>query len=635
MYVTIKHPYSAARAYSQPVVKEPISKDAFMTHIRAGVEVLFTRTQVILNNHRMYANILKHYLDKYKINEVVPNEGFFNTMWDRLMEDGFLNGREYSVHSRKKVARSARWIVNEYFYPQGLVQRKILTKIVMQHYEKFFSLTKKSQDAIIWFEQHGKLVRAMPVLVERKNGSINNETIKIMHRIANRELLPISKCGKIEHAMRLLRIVEKDGFEFVTEDDVRKMEEYCAQRNVTQKEDYLAHTATFFINIHSGGFIKTNPFRTVSLKMNGGAVKKDFIPPKGMEQFRDLSTVDFKNKIEVRDRLFVLIAYDLALRLNEFLSLEVSDVKKDPEGDWHAILKSDIQKGQNKDEEIMYFFFDETKKLLEIYLKEIRKQFNPVTNHLFVSNQGGALNSQHCRVRFQEMCNRMGIKTFYEKIPSPHVLRHSFATINIEPLGLSLPLYEMAQRLRHIRVETTRKHYIHNNPYLQKLKHNVYRNKGNKRTARDILNELSLADLEHWLSDTLRVDSNTIKIIRKSHKQELSGQKKDEPSNDNIMFISEEEAFKKISVLNIPVISLRQYASKQGALKGDGSWKYGRGFKYREDFIEDLAQNWIHAKNLQEKLRLDHSAFYRTLKEEKWRVLKIGKGLYVNKKDCI
>ena len=136
-------------------------------------------------------------------------------------------------------------------------------------------------------------------------------------------------------------------------------------------------------------------------------------------------------------------------------------------------------------------------------------------------------------------------------------------------------------------------------------------------------------------SDRLKIESSTIKTIRKSHKQELSGQKKDNPSDDNIIFISEEEALKKLSVLNIPVISLRQYASSQGILKGEGSWKYGRGFKYREDFIEDLAQNWIHAKNLQEKLRLDHSAFYRTLKGEKWRVLKIEKGLYISKKDCI
>ena len=636
MNTIIKHQYSEAKNYSKPVVELPMPKDVFIKHARAGVDKLFRRSMTIYRNHCMYVNILEHYLNKYDIQEIVPDESFFNIMWDRIMEDGMLNGRQYSIHSRKKISRTARRIVNEYFYPKGLVQRKVLKKIVMRRYEKFLSLTKKSQEAIVWFEQNGKRVRAMPVYVDNGKAYVGDDTvIRTIHLITNKELLPVSKDGKIEHALRFLRIVGKEGFELVTDADVKKLEEYCVQRNVKQKEDYLAHVATFFINIHSGGFIKQNYFSKVSLKMNGGATKKDFISPEGIAKFRDLSSVDFNNKIEVRDRLIVLLAYDLALRLNEFLSLELSDIKKDPDGEWYAIIKADIQKGQDKDEEIMYFFFDETKKLLEIYLKKFRGQFNPITNHLIVSNNGGALNSQHCRVRFKALCEKMGVKTFYSKMPTPHVLRHSFATINIEPLGLSLPLYEMTERLRHVRVETTRKHYIHNNPYLQKLKHNIYRKKANKKSPQDILSDISLADLEHWLSDRLKIDGGTIRTIRKKHKQVLAEIKDDNSTDNGKIFIAEEEALKRIKELAIPVISLRQYASKQGFLKGDGSKKYGKGFLYREDFVDDLAQNWIHAKSLQKKMKLDHNAVYRILKREKWRVLKIGKGLYVNKQDCL
>jgi len=638
MNANILHPYSEALNYSSPVVDHAIPKDVFMKHIRAGVEKLFRRSMTIYRCHCMYANILEYYLNKYNIQEIIPNEEFFNLIWDRIMEDGFLNGKQYSILSRKKVSRTARRIVNEYFYPKGLVKRIVLKKIVIQRYEKFFELTKMSQDAIIWFEQNGKRVRAMPVYVDNGKPYAGDDTvIRMIHHITNKVLLPVSKQGKIDHAFRFLRIIEKNGFEFVTSEDVKKLDEYCTQRNVKQKEDYMAHVATFFINIHSAGFIKQNHFSKVSLKMKGGANKKDFIAPECMEKFRDISTIDFKNRNEVRDRLVVLLAYDLALRLNEFLSLKLSDVKKDPDGEWYAVIKSDIQKGQDKDEEIMYFFFDETRKLLEIYLNKIRKQFNPVTDDLIVSNQGGVLGSQHCRLRFQLLCEKMGIKTFYGKMPTPHVLRHSFATINIEPLGLALPLYEMTERLRHVRVETTRQHYIHNNPYLQKLKHNIYRKKGNKKSPQDVLSGISLADLEHWLSDTLSLDSATIKSIRGNHKKTLGVPGVDKQKSDDKVYISEEEAVNKLGHLSVPCVALRQYSHKHGMMEEgfNGTLRFGTGFRYSELFINDLAKNWVSVQKIQTKLKLESRTFQRLVKKEKWRILKIGKYRLIHRDDCL
>jgi hypothetical protein len=318
------------------------------------------------------------------------------------------------------------------------------------------------------------------------------------------------------------------------------------------------------------------------------------------------------------------------------LALELSDIRKDPEGDWHVILKSSIQKGQNKDEEIMYFFFEETKALLEIYLKHMRKKFMPTTNHLIVSNRGGALNSQHCRIRFHHMCSQLGIKTFYGKNPSPHVLRHSFATVNIEPLGLSLPLYEMAQRLRHIRVETTRKHYIHNNPFLQKMKHKVYRDKGNKKSAHDVLDGIPLADLEHWLSDKLHIDSATVKSIRTHHKKTFIDPLRDQ-ENLNKAYLSEEESIERIKNLMISPLALRQYAKAKEMLSDDhsGTLKFGSGFRYKEEFIDDLAKNWVTVRNVQEKLKMSSRTFQRMVKREKWRILRVGKYRLMHRDDII
>lgn len=640
MFVTIKHRYVDAEAYAKPVVSQSIPKDIFMRHVREAVEQLYTRSRTLLNNHRMWANILEHYLKKYGINEVCPDETFFKEMWDRLKDDGNFEGRTYQWMTRKKVPRFTRKVINEYFCPKGIVQRDVLKEIVCQRYEKFFNLTKNSQEAIKWFEENGKRVEAIPVFMENgQDGGVDpyNQVIRMLHRVTKRELLPVTKSGKIDHAIRFLNDVNKNGFEQATDEDVKKFEELCIQRGVRQKEDYLAHVATFFINIHSKGFIKHNPFAHVSLKMNGGAVKKDFITTEGMERFRDLSTVNFKDKEDVRDHLFILLSYDLALRISELLALKVSDFKKDGDGEWFVSLRPEIQKG-HKDEEIMYFFFEETKQLLEAYLTNIRKLFRPETDCLIVSNQKGlALSAQHCSRRFKELCAKFDVKTYYGESPSPHVLRHSFATLNIEPIGLALPLYEMIQRLRHSKVETTRRHYIHNNPYLKKIKHDVLRKNNHKKTTEDVLNEMPLAEIEHWLSDKLAVDSATIKSIRANHKKIFSAAQIDKKNIDTKMYISEQEALERIKDLGVSERSLRQFAVKKGILAEGykGSCRYGNGFRYQIDFIEDLAKNWVSAENLRKKLNVSVSYFCSTVKQGKWRTLKLGRKSYIHKLDCV
>ncbi len=643
MHTIVPYPYSDADQYAKPVVSQPMPKDVFMTHIREAVEKVYIRTRAMLSNHRMYANILGHYLNKYGIEEVCPDESFIEQMWDRLKESGQFDGREYEWLTRKKVPRFTRKVINECFSPNGLVQRTVLKEIVIGRYERFFKFTKNSQEAIKWFEQNGKRVEAMSVLVQNGETEINpyNEIIRSIHRITNRELLPLTKNGKIEHAIRFLEYVNKNGFEEATKEDVQKFEEVCTERGIKQIEDYLAHVATFFINIHAKGFIKSNPFAHVSLKMNGGAVKKDFVTVEGMEKLRDLTTVDQKNRDDVRDRLFALLAYDLALRIGELLALEVSDFKKDAQGEWFVLLRAEVQKGY-KDEEVMYFFFDETKELLELYLNKIRDQYKPTTNHLILSNQWGrSISTTACATRFRQLCKRLNIKTYYGGSPSPHLLRHSFATLNIEPIGLALPLYEMIQRLRHTRVETTRKHYIHNNPYLKKIKHDVLRKNNKKKTATDVLNEMSLADLEHWFSDKLGMDSATVRHIRENHKKAfevvIQNPQDEKDDVDNKMFLSEQDALDRIKDLKIPELALRNYALKKKALsKGFiGSARKGKGFRYREDFVEDLARNWTLAENVRQKLNMHPRRFQRTLKQEKWRNLKIGNVLYINKLDCI
>ncbi len=643
MFTDVKYLYSESAQYATPVFIQDMPRAVFMRYVREGVEKLFSRTESTLRNYRMYANILEQYLIQYEIHNIQPKESFIKEMWDRLKESGQFSERSYEWATRKKVPRFTRQVVNEHFLPSKLAQRKLVKEIAIQRYERLFKLSENSQQAIKWFEQNGKRVEAKFVIVQNGDTEINpnNQMIRTIHQITNRLLLPLTKSGKITHAIRFLEFVNKNGFEEATNEDVEKFKEVCVQRGVKQIDDYLAHVATFFINIHSKGFIKSNPFANVSLKMNGGAVKKDFITVEGMGKLRDLKTLDRTNKIEVRDRLFALLGYDLAIRIGELLSLKVSDFKKDENGEWFVLLRSEVQKGSNKDAEMMYFFFDETKEILELYLNKIRNQFRPTTDFLILSNQWGkALSAPPCATRFKELCKKFEITTYHGDSPSPHLLRHSFATLNIEPIGLSIPLYEMSQRLRHTRVETTRKHYIHNNPYLKKIKHDVLRKNGKKKKTADILNEMPLAEIEHWLSDKLGMESSMIRQVRVNHKKvfsEASEAQVDKKVVPDRMLISEGEALERVKDLQISPLSLRKYARKKSLLSGGlrGSFRYGKDFQYREDFIDDLIQNWVTVDYLCQKIRVKGRMFYRVLEKEKWRTLKIGRTLLINKHDCI
>jgi integrase len=639
MKTEIKNKYSTADIYAQPVC-EPIPKKGFVSHLKEGARTIFSNKEIQLDVNLSYIRIMESYLDKYGIDSVVPGEDFFVELWDRMMKDGNYCNKTYSVHTRKKVARAMRKIINEHFLPKGITKRRVLLEVEMARYRRFFSLTKQSQDAIKWFEDNGKVVKATSMYINNGTSDINipdtsNMLIKVIHTITSRKLLPVTISQKIYAAMRVLDVVGKNGFEYLTPEDKDKFLEYCDNSKLKKKDDYKSDAATFFINIKGQDFIKNNPFATVSLKKTSNSVRQDFIGRENIDKLKDLSTVDYTDKISVRDRCIALLAYDLALRIRSFLMLSLLDFQKDPDGEWCVRLRPDVQKG-TKPEDIMYFFFPETKEILEKYIA-IRDKFHPKTNHLFVSSIGGGVLEDHqCRKQFSKLCEGLGIKTYYGNKATPHHLRHSFATLNVEPLGLALPIYEIMKRLHHTRLEVTEHHYIHNNPYLKKLKHDMYKKRAKKRTGTDVLDGVSLADLEHWLSDKIGVEPSIINIIRSKYRKSFI--KPIDNATSTVIYLTEAEALERLKHLSISEYSLRKYGLKKGACEAEGKkdlCRYGKNFRYNEGFIDGLANNWVPAKDLISKFKISSSDFYRRLKKNGWRQAKIGKTCYVYKADCV
>ena len=109
-------------------------------------------------------------------------------------------------------------------------------------------------------------------------------------------------------------------------------------------------------------------------------------------------------------------------------------------------VASFLQKG-NKPTTYLYLLFKPTVDLLKRYLREIRPKFQPKNDCLFVNRDGGVLSSESIERVVQKVSQELSIKTFYGRTPSPHILRHSLATLNIEPYG-KLSLLELGFRDR-------------------------------------------------------------------------------------------------------------------------------------------------------------------------------------------
>lgn len=637
MKFRIENRYRDASKYLIPPCV-PMPREKFIASLVVGIPHVVPKEEgAVTKVYESHVRIAKLYLEKYGINELVPDETFFQTMWKRLKIGGEANGdlgpKKYSSATTQRAVRGIREIVNRYFFSEGIISRPILLEVEWNRYQRFFALTPQSQKAVVWFEENGRIVKAFPVLIVNGNGGETHSEgspIRYVPRIVDKKLLPYTNYQKIQQAFRFLESIGKNGFELVTDEDVEKFKEELERRNLKKKNDYLADIATFFINIQSAGFVSANPFREISLKKDASSVRIDYIPQAGIDRLYDLSNLDMKDPVEVRNRLITFFCYDTALRIAEAASLRLSDLRKDTDGEWSLLLRSESQKGREKPPLTMYFYFEKTKKLLNHYLTKIRPQLRPLDDSLFLSTHSRkAVMLQPCRKAIADHLAKYGIKTFYGKRATAHHLRHSFGTLNIEPLGLSLPAHEISYRYRHTRLEITLRIYVHNNPELIKQKHREIQKK-HKRSYGEMLDSIPLAELEHWLSDRLGILPETLRAIRRKHHEAFSTKKASEPMsvptpNGSNGKIDSSRVREIAESKGIPFRSLKRYCRKKRLLS-----KIGRSYRFDSAFIGDLEENWFPANEVMRKLKIPLGSFYHVIRERKWQTLKLGKTLLIS-----
>ena len=138
-----------------------------------------------------------------------------------------------------------------------------------------------------------------------------------------------------------------------------------------------------------------------------------------------------------RTALIIQALYQSGCRISELLSIRLSNIT-------------------HNQEHVSIIIVGKRSKARTVYLKadlfnDIQAEFKGMT-YLFETNNGKQLNRSNVYRMIQASGKQIGIRNLH-----PHTIRHTFATLNIDRLGL----HKASKYLGHSDVSTTSKFYIH------------------------------------------------------------------------------------------------------------------------------------------------------------------------------
>jgi site-specific recombinase XerC len=395
------------------------------------------------------------------------------------------------------------------------------------------------------------------------------------------------RAGVVYGTLRLLKVTGRDDILAMTPEDA---EAFLRVYEENGKRDaglsLLREVSRLYVNLLARGVVEANPIAGLQTKV----VRRntDYVPQDGIDRLSDISTVGMDDLKSVRDRMIALcLCYDFALRNTEATLLDRTDVAVN--GFVEVALRGAVQKGSGKRDVVLRSYLAQTRTLVARYI-EMRDALPNVSAAFLVDIHGHPLGSTGLREAVQSVCESLGIRTKAGKVPAPHRLRHSFGTLNAEPIGLSLTLYELMERLRHAGVEITRKVYIDENPALSVMRH----------------------------AERVR------RISGGSPQQEVSPQ-----GAPQDMTMDEAEAIRAVRRLGITWRSLRRHCAERGLARSEGGrWRYSRAF-----IAELTGSSWLTREEAIRLLGMSRSGYYEWLKATGARTLGIGNVMLVRTED--
>lgn len=360
----------------------------------------------------------------------------------------------FALHNRAVVANADRF------------RRALLPQKSYRHLSRFSRLTDKTKEALTWFLEKGARPPTKP------NGS-------------PKPLTAATRNGAAYAALQLLELLNLSGLELVTHELVPEpSSDETSYRSMTR---LLHAVSTVYRSCVGRGLLPSNPLSHVSHQIFDG--RRDFLTPAMLEKLRDLSSVDLKNCRQVTDRLVCLLYLDSAVRQKELAGVRLDDVRQVDDG-YQIVLRPDVQKMQGKPAAVIGLLYPETNRLLGLFLRQYR---GTRPGGLISNWAGGDAQGEWLAKAVQREAKRIGLRSYYGEVPSPHDLRRSFATCNSKPLGLGMDIGEIATRLR-ISIEIAHAHYVVQNPLLSEEKTRAYRKKADENplaVAADCIEKLA------------------------------------------------------------------------------------------------------------------------------------------------
>ncbi|WHY88977.1 tyrosine-type recombinase/integrase [Neobacillus novalis] len=224
----------------------------------------------------------------------------------------------------------------------------------------------------------------------------------------------------------------------MTEQDIKNMilNMQNSGRKITTINTKLRAYRAFFNFLHKNKHIKKNPIVNVKLLKQ----RKEVVPTFSKQQLQLLfSLCDKKTFVRLRDYTIMLLMLDTAVRINEMINIEVTDVKE------NEIV---IRETKTFFERIVPMS-KALKVQLEIYIK-IRGKAE--TEKLFISQDCNELKKRSLQTRIEHYGKLSGIK---DVRVSCHIFRHTSAKMSIQNGGNA---FHLQQLLGHTSLEITKKY---------------------------------------------------------------------------------------------------------------------------------------------------------------------------------
>ncbi len=182
------------------------------------------------------------------------------------------------------------------------------------------------------------------------------------------------------------------------------------------------------------GELKVNPAQGIS------APKQMKLLPKNLsqEQVQQLLDNQSNEPLDLRDRAMLELMYSAGLRLSELQGLDLQ----------HVNMQDQEVRVWGKGSKERILPFGEPAKLAIKQWLEVREQFHPQENALFISRFGDRLSTRSIEKRMELWAIKQGLPSHL----NPHKLRHSFATHMLEASG---DLRAVQELLGHSNLGTT------------------------------------------------------------------------------------------------------------------------------------------------------------------------------------